>query len=414
MNVLFVHQNFPGQFVHLAPALAALGHRVVSLQIQDRGRLPGVQHVIYRPQALQKNQTHPLLSELEIKLLRAEGAWLAALQLKQQGFTPDLIIAHPAWGESLFLQDVWPKAKLGIYCEFYYQAYDLDLDFDPEFSALDVGGGVRMQMKNANTDLHMMRAHAGISPTQWQASIFPERFRDRISVIHDGIDTDIIAPNGSAKLTLKKGERAIELRRDDEVITFVNRNLEPYRGYHQFMRALPALLRKRPHAKVVIVGGDESGYGASPPANADGQLQTWRNIFLDEVQDDIDLSRVFFVGRLTRNQLTSLFQISTVHVYLTYPFVLSWSMLEAMSAGCAIVASDTAPVREVIEHGETGLLVDFFKPVALADQVVSLCEDASLRKKLSIQARTSAVERYDLNCKCLPQQISWVSALNDF
>lgn len=414
MQILFVHQNFPGQFLHLAPALAKLGHQVVALQMFDRGRLPNIQHVIYRPQGHSQANAHRWLNELDVKLTRAEAAWDAAQQLKKQGFTPDLIIAHPAWGESLFLQDVWPNARLGIYCEFYYQAHGSDVGFDPEFGRNDPTQGCRIQMKNANTDLHLLRAHAGLSPTQWQASTFPEQFQNFISVIHDGIDTEKIVPDDLAQLTIRQEDKQITLNKRDEVITFVNRNLEPYRGYHQFMRALPSLLRKRPKAKVVLVGGDGVSYGENPPRNDQGQLQTWREIYWREVKDEIDLSRVFFVGKLSRNALTKLFQISTVHVYLTYPFVLSWSMLEAMSAGCAIVASDTAPVREAIHHGETGMLVDFFNPTSLAEDVAQLCSDVSLRQALSARARQFAIEHYDLEKICLPKQIAWVQSLANF
>lgn len=204
---------------------------------------------------------------------------------------------------------------------------------------------------------------------------------------------------------------ALQLGQDDEVITFVNRNLEPYRGYHQFMRALPALQKARPKARVVIIGGNEVSYGAAPPAGPDGKAQTWREIFLNEVKGELDLSRVHFVGKVPYTDYLRVLQVSTVHVYLTYPFVLSWSLLEAMSAGCAIVASDTAPVREAIRHGETGQLVNFFDPAALVQQVLALCENPAERARLGAAARAFAVENYDLETQCLPRQMAWVRGL---
>lgn len=411
MNILFVHQNFPGQFKHLAPALARQGHRVVALHIGPCPPVPGVQLQRYQPQARPMQGTHRWLADLEVKILRGEAARHAALKLKHQGFFPDAIVAHPGWGESLFLQQVWPRARMGIYCEFFYRAEGADVGFDPEFPSADPDVGCRLQMKNANYELHFPRAHAGIAPTHWQASTFPEPFASRIAVIHDGIRTDLVHPDPKAHIRLQTANDVLQLGQNDEVITFVNRNLEPYRGYHQFMRALPALQKARPKARVVIIGGNEVSYGAAPPAGPDGQAQTWREIFLNEVKDELDLSRVHFVGKVPYADFLRVLQVSTVHVYLTYPFVLSWSLLEAMSAGCAIVASDTAPVREAIRHGETGQLVDFFDPAALVQQVRALCENPAERARLGAAARAFAVEHYDLETRCLPRQMAWMQGL---
>ena len=410
MNLLFVHQNFPGQFKHLAPAMARQGHRVVALHINACQPVPGVELVRYAVAVRAGQGTHRWLADLEVKTLRGEAAWQAAVRLREQGFVPDVIVAHPGWGESLFLQQVWPQARLGIYCEFFYQGQGADVGFDPEFGSPDTDNACRLQMKNANYELHFGRAHAGIAPTHWQASLFPEPFASRIAVIHDGIRTDQIRPDPGASIRVQTPQGVLQLGQSDEVITFVNRNLEPYRGYHQFMRALPAILKARPQARVVIIGGNEVSYGAAPPPGPNGKTQTWREIFLNEVQGELDLSRVHFVGKVPYADFLRVLQVSTVHVYLTYPFVLSWSLLEAMSAGCAIVASDTAPVREAIRHGETGQLVDFFDPAALAQQVVALCADPAERARLGAQARAFAVENYDLETRCLPGQMAWVQA----
>jgi len=373
--------------------------------------MPGVQLMRYAVAAPPSQGTHRWIEELEVKTLRGEAAWRAALLLRDQGFFPDVIVAHPGWGESLFLRQVWPKAFLGIYCEFFYQAHGADVDFDPEFRHLDANDACRLQMKNANYELHFPRAHAGVSPTRWQASLFPETFASRISVIHDGIHTDQIKPDVNAFIGIKTAQGSVQLGHNDEVITFVNRNLEPYRGYHQFMRALPSILKARPNAHVVIIGGKEVSYGAQPPNSPDGNSQTWYEIFLNEVKENLDLSRVHFVGKVPYADFLRVLQVSTVHVYLTYPFVLSWSLLEAMSAGCAIVASDTAPVREAIHHGETGQLVNFFDSVELARQVIALCDDPAVREKLGAQARAFAVENYDLLTRCLPSQLKWTEEL---
>ncbi len=411
MNILFIHQNFPGQFKHLAPALAAEpGNRVLALMLgqntasQWRG---GVEIHSYQAARSSSRDIHPWVADIETKTIRGEACFRAALALAAGGFTPDVIIAHPGWGETLFIKEVWPDARLGIYCEFYYHTRGATIGFDPEFPDTDPGTPCRLRLKNANNILHFDIADAAIAPTRWQASTFPQPFRAKIAVIHDGIDTRRLAP--ADDVWLKIGD-SLKLTRDDEVITFVNRNLEPVRGYHVFMRALPELLRRRPKARIFIVGGDEVSYGAKSP---DGK--SWKLIYLEELQGRIppaDLGRVHFVGKLPYPDLIRLLQLSTVHVYLTYPFVLSWSLLEAMSIGCAIVASDTQPLQEAISHGETGRLVDFFDGAALVEEVVSLLEDPAERQRLGHNARAFAIEHYDLSTISLPSQLEWVRRLS--
>jgi glycosyltransferase involved in cell wall biosynthesis len=413
MNILFVHQNFPGQFKHLAPALANRGHRVVALHVNACPPINGVELVRYTITGRPGQGTQRWLADLEVKTLRGEAAWQAGHQLRHQGFVPDVIVAHPGWGESLFLHQVWPKARMGIYCEFFYQERGADVGFDPEFIHQELDNSCRLQMKNANYELHFPRAHGGISPTKWQSSLFPQPFASTIRVIHDGIVTKLIKPDENASIFLNTQLGKLELSRNDEIITFISRNLEPYRGYHQFMRALPTILKQRPKAQIIIVGGNDASYGSPPPQDPKGQRQNWRDIYLNEVKNELDMSRVHFVGKVSYKDFLRVLQVSTVHVYLTYPFVLSWSLLEAMSAGCAIVASDTSPVREAITHGETGLLVNFFDNAALAQSVIELCNDHHKRKKISLQARLFAEENFDLENHCLPKQIEWVMSLAD-
>lgn len=409
MKILFVHQNFPGQFVHLAPALAAdAANEVVALSMQKNppALWNGVKVFSYQVARGTSAETHPWLADSEPKVIRGEAAMRAALQLREQGFVPDVIIAHPGWGESLFLKSVWPKAKLGIYAEFFYHASGADVGFDPEFSSDNIEQACKIQLKNINNLLHIEMADAAISPTHWQASTFPSAFRERISVIHDGINTDLIAPNPGVALNLG-GD--LTLTREDEVITFVNRNLEPYRGYHIFMRALPQILAQRPNARVLIVGGDDVSYGAK---SATGK--SWKEIFLSEVITQLPesaLKRIHFLGNIPYQHFIPLLQLSRVHVYLTYPFVLSWSLLEAMSAGCAIVASNTQPLHEAIRQNETGRLVDFFDVAALTQEVCDLLDQPEERQRLGENARRFACEFYDLQRVCLPAQLEWVQTL---
>lgn len=409
MKILFIHQNFPGQFKHLAPRLARQRHDCVALTLRAKAAQTW-QGVRILPYALPKRagqSLHPWLLDLDSKLTRGEACYRAAVGLRGKGYVPDLILAHPGWGESLFLRDVWPDAKLGLYCELYHLAEWPHLDFDPEFaSPTPETEPLRLRLKNLNNHLHFDAAHAGISPTPFQADTFPAPFRDRITVCHDGIDTIAACPLPDARLVV---EGAGEISRDDEVITFVNRNLEPYRGYHVFMRALPRLLRDRPDARVLIVGDDGVSYGRRPPEG-----QTWKQIFIDEVRGqipDADWARVHFLGRLPYGQFLRLLQISRVHVYLSWPFVLSWSLLEAMSCGAAVVAADTAPVREVVRHDETGRLVDFFDGGSLVEATCALLEDAGARERLGRNARALIRARHDLHAICLPRQVEWVNNL---
>ena len=409
MKILFIHQNFPGQFKYLAPALVQQGHTVVGMTMQktEAKDWQGVQLYRYAAKRGTTPNVHPWISDFETKAIRAEACFRAALKLKADGFTPDVIVAHHGWGESLFLKDVWPNAKLAIYCEFYYHPHGADAGFDPEFPATDEGEVCRLRLKNLNNLLHFEVASAGISPTHWQASTFPEPFRSKITVVHDGIDTASLAPNPNVSLTLNGN---LVLTKRDEVITFVNRNLEPYRGYHIFMRALPEILKRRPKARVMIVGADDVSYGARP---ANGQK--WKDIFAKEVRpliSDADWSRVHFLGHVPYTVFIPLLQLSSVHVYLTYPFVLSWSLLEAMSVGCAIVASDTQPLHEAIKHNETGRLVDFFDVPKLVDEVCGLLDDPDNRARLGANARAFAQANYDLQTVCLPRQLEWVQTLS--
>lgn len=414
MNILFLHQNFPAQFRYLAPALAQAGHNVNALTMQSAssGVQAGVNIIPYKVNRGTSQSVHPWVANVETKVIRGEACFQAAQQLKLNGFTPDVIVAHPGWGESLFIKDVWPSARLGIYCEMFYQLSGADIGFDAEFPTDAQSTAGRLRLKNANNYLHFDIADKGLSPTKWQAGTFPESFRHKISVIHDGINTLDVCPNPQAAIRINDDTL---LTRDNEVITFINRNLEPLRGMHVFMRTLPELLRKHPHAHVVIVGNERRGYGAEPDQAEFGK-RSWRQIFTDEVSTLMPhdaWKRVHFVGSVPYASFVAILQVSRVHVYLSYPFILSWSLLEAMSAGCAVIASDVDPVREVVIDGENGLLVDFFDHNSLHAAITDLLSDPGKRQRLGSNARNAIVQKYDLQKQCLPQQLDWVQSLAD-
>ena len=316
-------------------------------------------------------------------------------KLKASGFTPDVIVAHPGWGEALFCKDVWPAVRLVMFAEFFYGTDGTDYSFDPEFAADTLAARMRLRIKNT-AHLHALHAADAIyAPTQWQASQLPLAYRSKTQVIFDGIDTQHVAPNAQASIRLQR--EGITLNASNEVITFVNRNLEPYRGFHIFMRALPEILRQRPNAHVLIVGRDEVSYGSPPQAGG-----TWRQAMLAEVGSQLPMARVHFLGDLPYEDYLRVMQLSSCHVYLTYPFVLSWSCAEAMSVGRVVVASRTGPVTEVIEHGKNGLLFDFFDVAGLARQVVEVLSDPAAFSNLGVRARQTVIERYDLKTRCLP------------
>jgi glycosyltransferase involved in cell wall biosynthesis len=408
MNLLFLHQNFPGQFRHIAAHFAAgSANRVVAIfDVANRLRAaaahPGIELRPYASPSGAHAATHGFVRGHEAAVRRGLAATAAAKALLAEGFVPDLIVAHPGWGDALFLRDVFPAARIVQHAEFFYQAAGADVGFDPEFPPL-ADAAYRVRMKNTTQLLSMEQADLLIAPTQWQKSRFPALLGERIAVAHEGIDTTLVRPDPRVRITLAKA--GVTLSAGDEVVTYVARNLEPYRGFHVFMRALPGLLRARPRARVLIVGGDQVSYGSKP---ADGE--TWRARMLAEVGGQIDAGRVHFLGRLPYESYLRLLQVSAVHAYLTYPFVLSWSMLEAMAAGCMVVGSRTAPVEEVIKHGENGWLVDFFDHRQLAEALAGALEERSRLDGIRQAARRTVVERFDLTTVCLPRQLEILQA----
>ncbi|WP_020184688.1 glycosyltransferase [Methylopila sp. 73B] len=400
MDVLFIHNNFPGQFVHMAQAFAQRpGARVFAVGSPTARPRPGVTLARYALPKDPPKPGHPLVERFTSDVVRGELAGAAMQRLSQEaGCDPALIVGHSGWGETLFARDIFPEAKQVVYSEFFYNYRNSDVGFDPEFPDGGLRTAARIRTKNAGMLTALAAADMGLSPTEWQKRQHPDFLWDRIQVAHDGVDVDAAAPNPDAQLRPAGVDRTFTAK--DEVITFVNRQLEPYRGYHVFMRALPEIMAKRPNAQVLIVGGDGVAYGRPAPAGT-----TWKDTYLDEVRGRIDMSRVHFLGQIPKPDFLALLQISSCHVYLTYPFVLSWSLLEAMAAGCLIVGSDTAPVREAIVDGVNGRLVDFFDVVALAETVARTLAERDTLGAMRRAARQTALATYDLRV-CLTRQMA--------
>ncbi|PJF09604.1 glycosyltransferase [Pseudorhodobacter sp. MZDSW-24AT] len=405
MKILFLHQNFPGQFLHLAPELLRRGHDVRALTDSRNTRSSSVPTFRYKhdaapvdPAQTRLGRNYTLMSDRGVTVARA------CAQLRDgEGYTPDVIFGHSGWGETLFLKEIWPSAKLIVYAEFYYRGVGADVGFDPEFTPYGLDQILIAQGRTAHLGQSLLHADAGLSPTAWQANTYPNALRPMITVIHDGVDCTAVQPNPQASLTLPDGRT---LRAGDEVLTFVNRNLEPYRGYHIFLRALPDVLRARPEAHAVIVGGDEVSYGAAPKG-----AKGWKDQILAEVQHRLPMDRVHFMGKVPYPTFVSILQISRAHAYLTYPFVLSWSMLEAMAAGGLVVGSNTAPVAEVLRHGENGLLVDFFDVAGWSRTLTEALAHPQRFGALRAAARATVQRDYDLRGICLPRMVAFVESL---
>lgn len=378
MKLLLIHQNFPGQFRHLALDLQqSQTHSLLAIGRDTAPGLAGIRMLRYTPKRQPSADIHPYLRSYEDAVLHGQQVLRVLLQLKGEGYVPDVILAHPGWGETLFAKEAFPAARLIHFCEYYYHTQGADADFDPEFP-LSVDGAARIRARNAMHLLNLEQCDRGITPTRWQHGLHPEAYHSKIEVAHEGIDTALLGPDQRATLQLPNGRL---LRAGQPIVTYVARNLEPLRGFHIFIRAAARILAEHPRCELVVVGGDSVSYG-SLPAGADN----WRSKMLAETP--LDSNRIHFLGKVPYDVYRRLLQVSAAHIYLTYPFVLSWSMLEAMASGCVLIASDTAPVREVVRDGYNGHLVDFFDVEGLAAKVLEVLRSPAKQVAL----RASAVE----------------------
>jgi glycosyltransferase involved in cell wall biosynthesis len=398
MKILFLHSNFPAQFRHLAALLAQNPqNQVVFGTTRQEGNLPGVYKAIYAPSRSVTPQTHHYVRPLESAVLQGQAVYRIADQIKAQGFIPDIVYGHSGWGPTLFMKDIFPKARLLCYFEWFYQAHGTDADFDPN-DPLTVDDILRIRIKNAPILIDLYSCDRGLSPTYWQRQQFPTEYHNKLTVHHDGIDTHFFQPQPGKKLVLP--DLNLDLSHVNELITYVARGMEPYRGFPQLIEAVALLQQRRPHCHVVIVGENRVAYGKSLPEG-----KTYKEAMLEKFS--LDLTRVHFTGLLPYEQYLQVLQASSVHVYLTRPFVLSWSMLEALSTGCLVIASNTAPVTEVIQDGVNGLLVDFFAPLELCDRIEEVLNHPNHLAELRTKARETIQQRYDL-AQLLPQHIQWI------
>ncbi len=404
MRILIIHQNFPGQYRHLVGALIARGDEVQAIGAPHAPGMAGVSCFRYRlPSVGAVPAVHPWAQDFQVKVIRAEAVLRLLSERSDQIVRPDLILGHPGWGELLGIKDHWADVPVLHQLEFVYQLQGADTGFDPEFP-IALGSQTRLRLRRATQLMAFHDLDWALAPTHWQATTAPAAFRDRVSVIHEGIDTTAIAPRLGSHVNLEK--RGLRFEPGDEVVSFVARNLEPYRGFHTFLRALPLLQKLRPRAHMILVGGEGVSYGP-PPA----QGGSWKQVLLAELEGQLDLGRIHFVGQVPHPVLHDLFRVCACHVYLTYPFVLSWSLLEAMACGAVVIGSDTPPVAEVISDGVNGLLVDFFSHEALAERVAEVLADPAAYRALALEGRRTVQQHFDLHGVCLPRQLALVDWL---
>ena len=384
-DILFVHNNFPGQFADLAQMLLARGVPCVALGQNHSPGLPGMKLARY---SLPRGSTpgiFPLAVRAEADLIRARGAYDAAQALKLEGWDPAVIIGHPGWGEMTFLADVFPNARTVAFAEFYYHGRGYDVGFDPEFGAPDLESILRADAKNGMMAMAYANADAIVAPTPFQAGSLARRFRDAARIIHEGVDIDVIRPGPAEPFELPDGR---VLAPGAPVITHVNNHMEPLRGLHILARALPRVLAEVPDAHVILIGDpNRKPYGA--PA-AEGK--TWRDVCFEGV--DYDPARVHFLGRVPHAQMLAAMRLGVAHVYYTYPFVLSWSLSEALALGCHVIGSDTGPVRDAIQDGVNGRLRPFFDVEALSDALIAACRDPQASAPLRVAARATAEKMF--------------------
>lgn len=398
MNILFLHRNFPAQFRYISAELAKdPNNNVVFLTNNNKLQLPNINKVVYKLKRSISGNCHRYLRFYEDSIIHGQAAAEAAIALKQKGFVPDVIYGH-TWGPTLFMKDIFPDVPLLNYFEWFYNAEGADVGFDGK--VLNEDGRAKLRCKNSHLLVDLYSCDAGISPTQWQKDQFPKEFHKKIKVLHDGVDTEFFKPDNNAKFIIK--DKNLELTSNDEVVTYATRGMEPYRGFPEFMKAAERLLKKRPNIHIVIAGEDRVCYGTPLKEG------TYKQLMQKEL--DLDLNRVHFVGRLPLNEYLKLLQISSAHVYLTYPFVLSWSMLDAMATGCCLIASQTPPVEEVVNDNYNGLLFDFYDTSELVKKIEYTLENKEKMKTLRQNARKTIVENYALK-DLLPQHIDYIKNL---
>lgn len=404
MIVLFIHHNYPGQYLHLARYMASQpGHRVFFLTQKSGPDMPGVEQLVYAPPTVARQTCHPFTQNHEAAVRNGLAVLEACRQLRRRGVVPDVVIGHSGWGETLLVKQAFRDTPVLAYFEYFYHHEGADVGYDREFAPPRTEDAERLWLRNSINHLSLQSCDLGHTATEWQRSLFPQAARERIEVLHEGVDTEEVRPDPTARFELPDGR---QLRAGDEVITYVARTLEPYRGFHCLMRALPEVLRTRPRAQVLVIGEDGVTYGDHPP-----YAGSWKQLMMGEVGSELDLSRVHFLGQLPRRSFLRALQVSRLHVYFSYPFVLSWSCIEAMAVGCLILGADVPSVTEVIHDKRNGLTVPMLDRGAVVRGICTALAHADDLEGLRRQARADVLAQWDLRGKMLPKWATTIARM---
>lgn len=401
MKILFLHRNFPGQFRYLAPQMAQdPENEVVFISNEHKGQIPGIKKYSYHLKRNVPDNCHRYLRFLEENIIHGQSAAELALQLKQRGFYPDVIYGH-TWGQTLFMKEVWPESKLLCYFEWFFNSENSYVDFGGHEVSIDEKAKFKIDNTQLFIDLHY--CDRGLCPTNYQIKQFPAEYRDKIKVLHDGIDTDFCIRKDNAVLDLP--ELNLKFTAEDEILTYGTRGMDPYRGFPEFMKAVEILQKKRPNLQVIISGKDRVCYGPPLPNG-----KTYKQHMIDTL--DLDLSRIHFTGLLPFDKYIDMLNVTSAHVYLTYPFVCSWSLLNAMACEAPIIASNTEPVLEFLEDNKNSLLFDFFNVEQQVEKIEYALDNRDKMEPLRKEARKLIVDKYALK-DLLPQHISYIKSLLD-
>lgn len=382
MRLLFLHRNYPAQFRQLAAFLAMdKNNEIVYITARKDYEIEGIRKVIYELIREVNPESHHYMKFYEESILHGQAALREAIKLRSEGFIPDVIIGH-SWGQSMFIKDIYPEVPYIAHIEWFYNADNSDIDF---LGKPDIDLRAKTRVKNSHILVDMYSCDKIITPTKWQLQQIPKQFQNKASVIHEGVDTGFFRPNDDVVFEFEDKK----FTRQDEIIAYTTRGMEPYRGFPEFMEAASIIQKRRPNCHIIVAGDDRVCYGPKLPEG-----KTFKGLMLEKF--DFDMSRIHFTGILNYNDYVKILQVASAQIYLTFPFVLSWSMLEAMSCGGVVLASSTPPVTEVIEDNYNGILFNFFTPQEIVDKVEEVLDNKEKYNHLRTNARKTIIDNYDL------------------